>query len=642
MRKILFLVLLLNCNKLNFNGLESNYKHPIDNRLINAIKKADDKEINNLLENVEKFENIRRTELRHENKNFLMVLLQYYGTNYELKNNEAPKNISKSKLEIFKKYLPDFKNIINDTDSNSKTIIFYAIDTGIGEIVTTLIDTDGIELEHLNKDRISPINYCILNDTSIFNYLNNKKLNANSSLNYLSKFKMSKRKKVKGVPPLLAACMANKPDIVKKLLEHGVEVDIENEHDTKAIWLAAINGYEEVVEELLLKGAKHLSRKGIALDKVQTVMGVAVKAFLQKSLDVGIAGASAIAKAHGVDPGIPFGIDLKAFDSSYSDIDKREAYKEVRRIYKRGNWITKIKKEDININLLLGYIELLSDTIYKINKKYLEVKDIYKINRNNPLIVKKIYAIDKLSQEELNKDLAGVQDYIKKLHGLIVEIKGINIRDDEEIEISLTNFQKLLSDFLESYNRDKELPEQPYLYHNLSKDKEFAAYLKSKQILSFHQLERLVNKAIGSLMKYIGLINYEKALKYLHDDFQRRTQINEDREKRNQKTKENLKKASKSIKNFFGNIKHTKKVSKINALMIENEKKQRVPNDSIVIEGNINYENIDLNKMIENIQFPEIDINSFSDVHYDAFIKDYKKLLIEKEALFNFIDSELK
>lgn len=641
MIKILFLILFFSCNKLKFNNLDNSYKHPMDNKLINAIKEADDKGIINLVEHIERFENIRRTELRHENKNFLMVLLQYYGTTYKPKVAEASKNISKAKLEVFKKYLPDFKAIINDSDSNSRTVIFYAIDTGIGEIVTTLIDTEGVELEHLNKDRLSPLNYCILNDSSMFNYLYNKKVSKDASVRYISKFKMSKRKKVKGVPPLLAACMANKPDIVEKLLELDVEVDMENEHDTKAIWLAAINGYEGVVEKLLVKGAKHLSRKGIILDKVQTVMGVAIKAFLQKSLDVGIASANAIAKAHGVEPGIPFGIDLKAFDSSYSDIDKREAYKEVRRIYKKGNWLSEIKKEDMNINLILGYVEFLSDVVSKINKKYLEVKEIYKINKNIPLIVKKIYAIDKMSQEEFDKDLTSVQDYVRKLHNLIVEINGVNIRDDQDLETSLTNFQKLLVDFLIRYDTDKQVPPQAYLVHNINKDKQFSAYLKAKGIPSFHELERLVNKTIDSLIAFISLDSYEKALNYLHDDFQRRTQINEGVKKRDQKVKVNIQKIGKGLKSLANKMKHTKKVSKINALMINVDKK-RIRNPYISIKGNIKYENIDLEKMIENIELPEIDTKDFKQDSYDSFIKIYKELLTKKEALFNFIDNELK
>lgn len=661
MKKIFFLIVFFSCTKLNLKNLKSSSKHPISYSLSLAIKEGDDEKIMEQLEqsknDLANLDNVNLADLREENKNFLMFLLQNYGKSYSHKgnnnnnnNNQGEKDLIKCKKEIFEKCLKYFKDnlvenefeeLMKDSDKDGKTILFYAIDTGIGEIVTSLIDIQHVDLEHLNKDKLSPLNYCILNEKSIFNYLCSKKIQGNAKKSYLKKFEMSKNPNIKGASPLLVACLSNKPDIVKKLLEQGAEVNIENDHDTKAIWLAAINGNKKVVETLLAKGAKHLSRKDIILNKTQTLLGTFMKAFLQKSLDVGIATANIAAKAHGVESGIPFGIDIKAFDNTSSDIDKHEAYKEVRRIYKDGRWISSLEKKDFNVYIILEVIQTFSNIFNKITKKYLELKIIHKTNKNNPDITRKIHSIDKMSSEML-ADIGKTKKYLEELIVNLMNLEDFD-NEDETLKACLKDFKENLENSLNKYKEEEKLSNRAYIIHNSKKDNSFKKYLKESDTPTFYEMEKLLTDTVNKFQNFVHINNYEAMLKYLHDEFQRRTQVKNDVKKREKETKDDSKRNLETIKSGLKSMFHTEKVSKINAFIQLDNNKNKIARKEFYIEKIIEYSNVNYTAHNNENKIPKLDTSALGDQKsYEEFMQSFKLLLDKRDSLLNFIKDQIQ
>lgn len=654
MIRILFLTILFNCNKINLRNLKNNDKYPVGPKLIKAIKEANnlaiEEEINKL-----NIKGIKLQDLREGSKNFLMLLIQNYGVNYEYKKDKKNKDeinegsdeesssqeefdIVDEKKKIFKKYLREFHDLINDSDENGRTILFYAIDTGIGELVKEILDISGVNTEYLDIKDISPLNYCIINKADIFDYLNKTTI-PNTSLTYLTKFNFIRNKKLAGTSPLIVACCSKKGHIAKALLENGTNVDIENDKDTKAIWLAAHYGEEEIAEELLARGAKHLSNRGIILHKVGNVLGPIMKALLQKSIDASLMAAG---KVPGLDiPGIPVGLDVNSIFNRFQsnpELNKIACYKEVRRIYKKGNWITKI--EHIDENVAIEYGELLADIVYRINKKHSELIKAKKSNSKsgNIKILKRILAINKFNEDSLPGDEEVSKDYAFKIKEEINKFLKIS---DSNIEID--SALKALSDGInENIFSSKEALEfgvniglevNSYEILNELKEKALRNYLKlqgTRRIPSFYELEILVDKTLSSFKKLIGGRDcYESLIDYLHDSSKKTIQSKEkiieffNKFKKTKKVLINLKKQADKIHK-------TKKVSKINTL--------KAAVDKFYIKGENVDTTYDVNEDESKNKMPKLKIREGK---AKKFIRRYKKLIEKRELLFNFIDRNI-
>lgn len=461
---ITILLMITACTK-NFDLKSFKSKELISNTLLELLNKDNlDEEIRKkLYEEIKKVENLNQLYDK-EDRDIFMIILSSKTTNnnkidlfFNMLRKIALKEASirgsilfsfKEKLECKKLSLEELVKILDDIfkifklidlerkDINKQTLIFYALSSGIEEIIDFLIDK--VSLEELDKDRVNCLLYCIAARQNVFEYLIKKEHIKRFKLNYLKGMQLR-------TSPLALAADVGRIEIVKKLLKEGANADSTDEQKNKAIILAAYRGNLKIVDLLIAARAKYLTGDEIRNRKAKDETVKIASQLAQLAIDGAVRQAA----------GAKFGPNIVGIIDSFRpkhDIDRTKCYKIINKRFKKGKWLNYLNGKNISIKELKKFSHLIKKI-----KDFIE-KDAIKV------------AGSRSTKEEKN-----TQSYKGIMHNLKHKVKEISNIDKENLELfrKINEDIKELDDKHEEFNGIIKRIEKNYEAEFISKIEEF-------------------------------------------------------------------------------------------------------------------------------------------------------------------------